>query len=89
VQSRAPNLQAHLGDLESSKDFKIKYQKEGERLMQEFDTWALKEPRKNMGYIAEHVELGRPDSPAYKEVSAALKTQLTNVATAISTTQKT
>jgi hypothetical protein len=88
VQRKDANLDTHLRELDACRDFLNTYKKEGERLEKDFDAWALREPRKNMGFIAEKLKLGAPTDEAYKEVAAGLKTLLTNVATAISTTQK-
>jgi len=57
----------------------------------EFDKhekWALKEPRSSMGFIATKLKLGKPKDEMYDAVADALKRQLTDVANAISQTQR-
>lgn len=63
------------------------FQAHGQKLYDEHEKWSLAEPRKNMGFIAPKLNLGKPGAPAYDAVSLALKRQLTEVATAIAATQ--
>jgi len=62
--------------------------KEGERLFNEHEKWALSEPRKSMAPIDTKLKLGGVNSDAYKAVAAGIKNQLIDVAAAIKSTQQ-
>jgi hypothetical protein len=64
------------------------YMKEGQRLFDEHEKWALGDPRSNMGFIGKQLKLGDARSEPYMEVATGIKRLLTEVASAISSTQK-
>lgn len=64
------------------------YMKEGQRLFDEHEKWSLGDPRSNMGYIGKTLKLGDARSEPYTEVATGIKRLLTEVASAISATQK-
>jgi hypothetical protein len=88
VDGNEPDLKKHLGELEAIKENLKKFYDEGKRLIDEFDKWALKEPRQSMAFISEELKLGDVKSEKYKAVQAGIKSQLTDVASMLAEVQR-
>lgn len=78
----------YVTEIERVKDNLETFEKEGKRLFDEHEKWALKEPRSSMSFIAKELNLGKVESEAYQEVSKGIKNMLTEVASAIKETQQ-
>lgn len=78
----------YVTEIERIKDNLEMFEKEGARLFDEHEKWALGEPRSSMATIAKKLNLGGTDTEVYKEVSKGIKTMLTDVATVIKETQQ-